>query len=195
MAEPPLLLRSDPDPSWLPAGSRADVMLGEPPADEPTGLVRLMVLRGNEFFCMMREPDGRLDIPTRHVAEGEDPHDTAHALASVVLGPDAEVRPWGYVRNFVPTPSNDYPWPSPVACFTVWRPMSGAPVVPGLWCARIELGTRHWWPLAEQAARGPHPDKSGSQSCTNKVVADFQSRRDLDNSGIGNYICISTNRE
>lgn len=161
VVESPLLLRAGPDPTWLPPGSRADVLLGSPPPDEPTGLVRLLVVRGDAFFCVPRD-DGRTDLPTRHVAPGEDPQEVARALASVVLGPQADVRPWGYVRNLVLEPDADYPWPTPVACFSVWRSAAGTPVVPGGWVSRTELGERHWWPLAEHALRQRRRD-SGDQ--------------------------------
>jgi hypothetical protein len=111
-----------------------------------------MVVRGDELFCVPRDADGRIDIPTRHVAPGEAAHEAARALATVVLGSDAQVRPWGYVRNVVHAPAADYPWPTPVACFSVWRATAGAPVVPGTWVSRAELGERHWWPLAEHEA-------------------------------------------
>lgn len=153
MVLPRVLLRAGPDPAWLPPGSRADVMLGAPPAQEPTGLVRLLVVRGAELFCVPRD-DGRTDLPTRRVAPGEAPHEEAHALAAAVLGPGAEVRAWGYVRNLVLDLGADYPWPTPVACFSVWRPTTdGVPVVPGVWCGQAEMGERHWWPLAEHALR------------------------------------------
>ena len=157
-----LLLRARPDPAWLPRGSRADVMLGEPPDDEPTGLVRLLVVRRAEIFCLPRTEDGRLDLPTRRVSAGEHPRRAVEALAALVLGAGTAVRPSGYVRNLVPSPASDYPWPAPVACFSVWR-SSGIPVVDGVWCSRTELGERHWWPLAEheagqrQRACGDHP--------------------------------------
>ncbi|MGY4644340.1 hypothetical protein ACVW07_002173 [Cellulomonas sp. URHB0016] len=155
-----MLLQAGTDPTWLPRGSRADVMLGEPPADEPTGLVRLMVLRAGEIFCMPRESDDRLDLPTRTVPPGADPHAVARALASAVLGLDSVVRPWGYIRNLVLDPPTGYPWPTPVACFSVWRPVSGEPVVSGVWQTRTELGERHWWPLAAHAARSARPASS-----------------------------------
>jgi hypothetical protein len=139
-------------------------MLGEPPDDEPTGLVRLLVLRDGEVFCLPREEDGRLDIPTRRVAVGEHPRRAAVGLATAVLGArSAVVRPVGYVRNLVPAPGHDNPWPAPIACFSVWRAGSGAPVVPGVWASVTVLGERHWWPLAQHEGdqrpreAGDHP--------------------------------------
>jgi hypothetical protein len=125
-------------------------MLGEPPDHEPTGLVRLLVLRGVEVFCRPRAEDGRLDLPTRRVADGERPRRAVGELATLVLGArPATVRPSGYVRNLVPSPGPDYPWPAPVACFSVWRVTPEVPVVAGVWCSLAELGERHWWPLAQ----------------------------------------------
>ncbi len=61
----------------------------------------------------------------------------------------------GYVRNTVPTPDADYPWPAPKACFAVYLghvlPAGDADV--GAWLALDragpELSQRHWWPLLE----------------------------------------------
>ncbi|GIG23254.1 hypothetical protein Cch01nite_39780 [Cellulomonas chitinilytica] len=148
----PLLLRAVPAPTWLPPGSSADVMLGEPPADEPTGLVRLLVVRDGRVFCVPRD-DGRTDIPTREVRTGCDPREEANALARSVLGRAVDIRPVGYVRNLVVAPEPDYPWPVPVACFVVWTPTGPAePHVPGSWCGEAELRERHWWPLVAATA-------------------------------------------
>jgi|GEM_PF-1736523 len=136
-------------------------MLGSPPAGEPTGLVRLLVARGNEVFCVPRA-DGRTDIPTRAVPEGHDPRGEIAVLAAEVLG-GADVRPLGYVRNLVVAPEPGYPWPVPVACFAVWTPASSVePQVPGTWCREAQLRDRHWWPLAVQLLGAGRP--AGEQS-------------------------------
>lgn len=150
MSTAPQLLHAGPSPAWLPPGSRADVMLGEPPTGEPTGLVRLLVVRDREVFCMPRD-DGRTDIPTRALVAGDDPGEGVRALALEVLGPAVGLRPLGYVRNLVIAPEPSYPWPVPVACFVVWTPTGPAePQVPGSWCSEADLRERHWWPLVAE---------------------------------------------
>lgn len=147
------ILLSVPDAPWLPPGGRAEVVRS-PTAPRPTGLVRLLVRRDGTVFCTPRD-DGRLDLPTRRVS-GDDPDGsvTARRLVRDVLGPGARPSPVGYVRNVVPAPDDDYPWPVPVAHFTVWEAV-GEPVRDGRWVdvsvGSSVLGTRHWWPLVAGA--------------------------------------------
>lgn len=146
---PETLLRSTADAPWLPAGGRADVVRASV-APAPTGLVRLLVRRGDALFCTRRD-DGRLDLPTRAVPP-DDPDGalTAAGLAGDVLGSGARAVPVGFVRNVVDAPGAGYPWPVPLAHFTVWS-AAGTPQVAGVWLDADEAGTaladRHWWPL------------------------------------------------
>ncbi|WP_239073185.1 NUDIX hydrolase [Sediminihabitans luteus] len=134
-------------PGWLPAGSRADVVR-DPGGDvpSPTCLVRLLLERDGEVFCVPRE-DGatRLDLPTR-VVGALDPQVVADALAREVVGHGARPELLGYVRNVVTTPDAGYPWPAPLAHFTVWA-VRGVPAVAGTWVPVHDLRERHWWPL------------------------------------------------
>lgn len=140
-------MRVVPDAPWLPAGGRAEVVRSSS-APVPAALVRLLVRRGSELFCTRRD-DGRLDLPTRRVPPGDpDGRLTATALAQVVLGAAAEPGPVGFVRNVVPSGDSGYPWPVPLAHFTVWA-TAGRPVVDGVWLDAADdvLRGRHWWPL------------------------------------------------
>ncbi|MCC2336647.1 NUDIX hydrolase [Cellulomonas wangsupingiae] len=144
-----MLVRSTPDAPWLPPGGRADVVRS-PVAPAPAGLVRLLVRDGDAVFCARRD-DGRLDLPTRAVpADDPDGSATAARLASDVLGPGARPVPVGFVRNVVPVPRAGYPWPTPLAHFTVWS-ATGRPLCEGDWCDVRDPGSvlrdRHWWPL------------------------------------------------
>jgi hypothetical protein len=82
----------------------------------------------------------------------------AGLVADLMSSPSAlSPRLLGYVRNTVPTPDADYPWPAPKACFAVYLghllPAGDADV--GAWLALDragpELSQRHWWPLMEHA--------------------------------------------
>ncbi|MEV7972055.1 NUDIX hydrolase [Cellulomonas sp. NPDC089187] len=123
-------------------------MAGDSPT--PTGLVRLLLRRGDDVFCVPRE-DGRIDLPTRAVPAAD--HDgslTARRFASEVLASPAVIEGVvGYVRNVVPEPTSDYPWPSPRAHFTVWA-VRGEPAVDGQWVSTgvdSPLRDRHWFAL------------------------------------------------
>lgn len=142
------LLTSAPHAPWLPAGGRADVVRASV-APAPTGLVRLLVRRGDTVFCTRRD-DGRIDLPTRAVP-GEDPDGSATvaALTREVLGAGVRPAPVGYVRNVVPEGVDGYPWPVPLAHFVVWA-ASGDPRCDGTWedvRGASTLRDRHWWPL------------------------------------------------
>lgn len=143
-----------PGAPWLPPGSRADVITSrqdEPPAN--TVVVRLAVLRGADLLVVERSDRG-WDLPSRRVVH-ETPADAVRGLVHEVLGAPEALSPTlaGYVRNTVPIPSPDYPWPSPKACFAVYTDHIVADAVPvdGRWLPSGQwpslLGERHWWPL------------------------------------------------
>jgi hypothetical protein len=151
------VVQAVPGAPWLPPGSRADVIVSrqeEPPAN--TVLVRLALLRGPDLLVFERS-DGGWDLPTRPAAA----HTPAAALRLLVddlMGSPIGLSPTllGYVRNTVPSPDADYPWPVPKACFavyTAWLPPAGD-ADHGVWRplhgADPDLSQRHWWPLMEQ---------------------------------------------
>ncbi|GIG26383.1 NUDIX hydrolase [Cellulomonas denverensis] len=148
-ADGPRLIDARDDPPWLPPGSRAEIWASSA-APRPTGLVRLALRRDDAVFCAPRE-DGRLDLPTRAVAPDDpDGHGAARALARDILGePGALTGPIGFVRNVVPDPDAGYPWPVPLAHFTLWA-ATGGPAVPGEWlplAVDSPLRDQHWFPL------------------------------------------------
>jgi hypothetical protein len=130
--------------SWLPNG-RAEIVLSNLPP-EPAVLVRVLLRRGREIFCVARD-DGRQDIPTRRV-HGDDPHGSATVRALALdLGINPEsMAPLGFVRNVVSPPAPGYPWPMPLAHFSVWT-SDELPTAPGRWVSASELRDRHWHPL------------------------------------------------
>ncbi|MBO0812445.1 MAG: hypothetical protein J2P23_10425 [Microlunatus sp.] len=135
---------------WLPPGGRAEIVSADHPPS-PTGLVRLLVRAGELIFCEPRRDTGKIDIPTAPVAADDlEGRAAAAALAERVLGGSAGARLLGYVRNVVPDAVDDYPWPTPLAHFSVWV-ADGKPVVAGTWVdTRLDgcpLHDRHWWPL------------------------------------------------
>lgn len=143
-----------PGASWLPPGSRADVIASrqdEPPAN--TVVVRLALVRGPDLLVVER-PDGGWDLPTCAVDDGS-PVEALAALVDDLVGSPSAVSPTllGYVRNTVPSPDTDYPWPAPKACFAVYsdRLALGDEASHGTWLApdraKTELSQRHWWPL------------------------------------------------
>ena len=154
------VVHSVPEAAWLPPGSRADVISSrqaEPPAS--TVVVRLALLRGPDLLVLERLGGG-LDLPSAPVGTLS-PQDALGRLLALVAGPGAaqvvQPRLLGYVRNTVPSPDPEYPWPVPRACFAVWhgevdpawRPDTGV----GRW-VRLDgavdaLRVRHWWPLVE----------------------------------------------
>jgi len=147
---PDVVVRTTPDAPWLPPGSWAEVVRSSV-APSPACLVRLLLRRGDDVFCVPREQTGALDLPTRVVEPSDlDGRVAAAQLALEVLGRDARLVPVGFVRNVVAEDAPDYGWPVPVAHFVVWE-ASGVPVVDGEWVAAHGAGSllveRHWFPL------------------------------------------------
>ena len=145
-----------PGAPWLPPGSRADVIASrqeEAPAN--TVVVRLALVRGSDLLVVERS-DGRWDLPTRAVGDLS-PVAALSSLVDDLVGSPTAVSPTllGYVRNTVPSPDADYPWPVPKACFAVYtdRLAPGDETSHGTWLApdraETELSQRHWWPLIE----------------------------------------------
>jgi hypothetical protein len=144
--------------AWLPAGSRADVVLAAghvvaPPS--PVCLVRLLATRDGRVLTGARPDGAGLDIPTLRVVDGT-AEAGLQALVTQTLGRAHPTTLLGYVRNVVPDPSDDYPWPSPEAHFAVWTCEVPPGVDPdGVWLdaseAKAHLADRHWWPLAAHA--------------------------------------------
>lgn len=96
-------------------------------------LVRLMVRRGDEVFCVPRNDSGKLDLPTRATDRRDsDGAEAIVALAIEVTGTTAPPVFLGAVRNIGPTPADTYPWPAPRAHFGVWR-VDAAPAIDGSW--------------------------------------------------------------
>jgi len=154
------VVRSTVDPPWLPPGSRADVISSrqqEPPTT--TVVVRLALTRGDDLLVLDRLDGGGADLPSAPVG-GLAPADALGRLHAVVTGrpPGGDLRLLGYVRNTVPHPDADYPWPAPQAAFTVWAGGLEDPRPPaGRWLPPDErgaaLGDRHWWPLLDPEQR------------------------------------------
>ena len=145
-----------PGASWLPPGSRADVIASRqdvPPAN--TVLVRLALLRGPDVLVVERA-DGGWDLPSRPVGD-RTPAATLVALVHELVDSPSALSPTllGYVRNTVPSPDADYPWPAPKACFAVYleRLTLADDTNRGRWVAvdgaKPELTQRHWWPLMD----------------------------------------------
>jgi hypothetical protein len=154
------VVHSTPDPAWLPAGSRVDVISSSqdgPPAN--TVVVRLAVLREDGLVVLDRPDRTGPDLPSAPVG-GHGVEDVLGLLEGLVLGPGAGAghRLLGYVRNTVPAPDADYPWPAPLACFAVYAVRdTGRPLLAGSWLSASDaegaLGDRHWWPLLERELR------------------------------------------
>jgi hypothetical protein len=144
------------DAPWLPPGSRADVVASrQAEAPAQTVVVRLAVVWRDDsgadrlFVTDRRDRPGRHpDLPFALVAD-RSPEEEARLLADRYGSGDLTLR--GYVRNTVPAPTPDYPWPAPRACFAVWTLRTRTVPVEGDWPdharAARELGGRHWWPL------------------------------------------------
>lgn len=133
----------------VPRGGRADVIRGTTPPT-PMCLVRVLIVSGGHAFCVRRDGVGKLDLPTRLV-DADDPfgHRAIGELMAEVNGPDGRAQFVGAVRNTVVSAAPDYPWPTPLAYFGVWR-VEGVPVVDGVWlplCDGSPLAERHWFPL------------------------------------------------
>ena len=157
------VVASVPDAPWLPQGSRADVIASRqdsPPAN--TVVVRLALRRGTELLVLDRLGGGT-DLPSAPVGD-IGPLAALDRLHTVITGGPlrASARLLGYVRNTVPRPRADYPWPAPTAAFGVWTdepPPSVSPLA-GRWLEadrlEAELGDRHWWPLLDHLPEGVH---------------------------------------
>jgi hypothetical protein len=155
------VVRAVPGAPWLPPGSRADVIASrqvEAPAN--TVVVRLALRRGSDLFAVERA-DGGADLPSRLVGDASPVQALGELMGELMgelVGAATALTPslLGYVRNTVPTPDADYPWPAPKACFAVFADSLGTtpPATSGRWldphAARGELGHRHWWPLLDR---------------------------------------------
>jgi hypothetical protein len=155
------VIASVPDAPWLPPGSRADVIASRqenPPSH--TVVVRLALFRGDDLLVLDRADGGGADLPSAPVA-GATPSEAVDLLHRVVTGEGTapDMRLAGYVRNVVPHPDPDYPWPVPTAAFVVYRREVGPRIaaLAGRWLLPSEqaeqLAERHWWPLLEHAPR------------------------------------------
>ena len=158
------VIHAVPGAPWLPPGSRADVIASrqaEPPTR--TVVVRLALFRGPDLLVLERLTGG-LDLPAAPVGDLT-PRAALDRLLAVVAGTGHALAPrlLGYVRNTVPAPEADYPWPVPKACFAVWHDelVSGDDLGTGVgqWVRRDEaaqtLGNRHWWPLITHHDEAP----------------------------------------
>ena len=154
------VLHSQVRPSWLPPGSRVDVIASRqqsPPAN--TVVVQLLALGAGQVL-LVRDDDGGLDLPSSRVGSGT----VAQALARVqvaALGDEDDAPLAGYVRNTVPDPDQGYGWPAPLACFAVFtrKVEPGSRPGTGQWL-RLEDATgqllgRHWWPLLPELLSRP----------------------------------------
>jgi len=116
----------------------------------PTPVVRLLVTAGPAILAVPRADGSGLDIPTARAGANVDA--SVDQLRATLLAVSARPRLIGYVRNHVPTATDDYPWPVPYAYFAVWHTEAepGA-ALGGQWldatAAVQHLGQRHWWPL------------------------------------------------
>jgi hypothetical protein len=140
----------------------------EPPSD--TVVVRLLAQAAGSVLVVTRA-DGGLDLPSRPV-DGPPAATTSAAVGQAVhevqaqvvgeVGPTTLV---GYVRNTVPSPGPDYPWPAPRACFAVFHREvdPGVAFGGGHWLSLNEaadhLAERHWWPLLPEFFS--HPGRHG----------------------------------
>ncbi|WP_291525746.1 NUDIX hydrolase [Branchiibius sp. NY16-3462-2] len=153
-----VLVASTPEASWLPSGSTAEVWVGQDcPTPSPAIIVRLLLLRGETFFCVS-SPKG-LDLPTLFLGSGAERLTATEGLRQLLQRtlsqPDVAVRCVGYVRNVAPEPDADYPHPTPDAYVPVFAVDDAVkPVVPGEWIGvHANLNERHWWPIAVHAVR------------------------------------------
>jgi len=148
------VLADSDSPSWLPVGSRVEIVQRQEPP-RPMSLVRLLIRRGDAVFCLPREDSGKLDLPTRATCGGDvDGSEAIAALAKAVTGSMVGPVFLGAVRNIVPASAEGYAWPAPRAHFGIWR-VDAAPTVDGRWIkvtrSDSPLRDRHWYPLIEAA--------------------------------------------
>jgi hypothetical protein len=164
MIDSPRLIRSVPDAPWLPAGSTAEVWAGtDVEVPSPTVIVRLLVQRGPELFCV-QTPKG-LDIPTLFLGEANGWRPASAGitdLTSRYFAAGLPTRCVGFVRNVVPIPDPAYHLPAPIAHVPVFMPRAPAPPPPsaaGTWVPAADapalLADRHWWPIACEALGWP----------------------------------------
>ncbi|MFF7293886.1 NUDIX hydrolase [Microbacterium sp. NPDC008134] len=142
------VVRVTPNAPWLPPGGRAEVVRRTLPP-RPMSIVRLLLRRDGQAFCIPRSETGKLDLPTRRTdADDPDGSLTIRALAAEVMGVDTELTFVGAVRNVVERSTNDYAWPTPLAHFGVWA-SPDAPLIDGTWVDLATLADRHWHPLVD----------------------------------------------
>lgn len=109
-------------------------------------ILRLLLRRGDEVFCVPRPETGELDLPMRITDAGDRTGASAiRALAEEVVG-SGVVEFLGAVRNVVESPGDGYAWPTPLAHFGVWT-TTDAPLIAGTWVDVAALRARHWHPL------------------------------------------------
>jgi hypothetical protein len=144
-----------PGAPWLPPGSRADVIASRQVEAPATTVVVRLALRWGPDLLVVERADGGWDLPSRRAGNAGPPAALGE-LERDVLGGTGRLTPTllGYVRNTVPVPTSDYPWPVPKACFAVFTDTAGSPeTLTGRWLdpvgARSELSQRHWWPLLD----------------------------------------------
>lgn len=155
------VVQSTPGAPWLPPGSRADVIASRQDNPPPNTVVVRVVARAEDGALLVVErADGRgLDLPTQTVAAGGEVEATLQALCGDLgLSSDGAAL-LGYVRNVVPHPDADYPWPTPNACFAVFTVAPDSSVTAtATWLPAekhaAQLGERHWWPLVDPELRG-----------------------------------------
>jgi hypothetical protein len=123
-----ILVRTIREAPWLASGGTAEVYRSSGALD-PVSLVRLLVRRASQVFCIPREGTAKADLPTQ-IVPSDDPagQRTVLLLAERVLGLAVPVRPIGFVRNLVVAVPVDYSWPAPVAHFVVFE-AQGEPAI------------------------------------------------------------------
>lgn len=148
------VLQSTSHASWLPRGGRADVIASRQENAPPNTVVVRLAVTGPSGLLVRRRPDGDLDLPSSPVGSATVEAALADLVVSTVGAAGRQAPSLiGYVRNVVREPDDDYPWPTPFACFAVHAlPSSGREVLTvGEWVALRdsagELGDRHWWPV------------------------------------------------
>lgn len=152
------IVRTTVNASWLPHGGRAEAFRGGKPP-RPMSVVRLLVRRADEIFCVARPDTGLLDLPMLMTSKGDlDGVRTIAALADTVTGRRCEPMFLGAVRNIVASDSVGYRWPTPVACFGVWT-VDVNPSIEGVWLRahgeRSPLREKHWYPIVSDGHDSP----------------------------------------
>lgn len=138
-------------PTWLPPGSRVDVIASRQ-ATPPVGtvVVRLATVVGGQVL-LGAASDGGLDLPSASVERDDVLGAVAGLRGSLDGEPGQAASLLGYVRYTVPDPDAGYLWPSPVASFAVYLSRTASPALTGQWVpvagAGALVGERDWWPL------------------------------------------------